>query len=237
MPVGLGWQPESAIKDHTNQSAIGRVIARPQPTWLYHFTHPRHLATVISDGMWCDTVMQENGLLETEVGHRGVKERRRSRPVDVGPGGVTADYVPFYYAPRSPMMYVINQGKVDEYQEGLDPLVYLVTTPEALSVTGCEMVVSDGNCANAITEFSADLDTLDEMVDWELMEATWWNNTDEDGDRMRRRAAEFLVHQHLPWSAIQRVATRTESILERAQTILDSHRATPQVELCPNWYY
>ena len=37
----------------------------------------------------------------TEVGHRGVKERRRTRAVDVGSGGVTADYVPFYYAPRS----------------------------------------------------------------------------------------------------------------------------------------
>ena len=181
--------------------------------------------------------MQANGLLEAEVGHRGVKERRRTRAVDVGPGGVTADYVPFYYAPRSPMMYVINLGGVEEYQEGLDPLVYLVTTPEAVSTTGCEMVVSDGNCAKAITEFSGDLEDLDEMVDWELMEATLWNDTDQDGDRMRRRAAELLVHEHLPWEAIQRVATRTESMLGHVRTILDSHGATQPAELRPHWYY
>ncbi len=215
----------------------GGIIARPEPTWLYHFTHVRHLETVLADGLWCDNIMQANGLMQAEVGHRSIKERRRTSPVGVPPGGVTADYVPFYYAPRSPMMYVIHMGGVDEYQEGLDPLVYLVTTPESVKATGSAIVVSDGNCASALTDFSADLDDLDRLVDWELMGDTWWRNTPEDGDRKRRRAAELLVHQHLPWGAIQRVCTRTESMLENVREILEAHGASQPVELRRDWYY
>jgi len=187
--------------------------------------------------MWCDNIMQSNGLLQAEVGDRGVKSRRRERLVDVEPGGVTADYVPFYYAPRSPMMYVISKGRVPEYQDGLDPLVYLVATPEHLAAAGCRAIISDGNCASALTEFSADLADLDRLVDWDLMAATMWKDTFEDGDRMRRRAAEFLVHQHVPWSAISAIATRTEPMLEEALAILGGLDITIPAKARPAWYY
>jgi hypothetical protein len=63
-------------------------------------------------------------------------------------------------------------------------------------------VFSDGNCANTITDYSADLADLDRFVDWPLMNEHIWKDTLTDGDRKRRRMAEFLVHEHLPWSAV-----------------------------------
>lgn len=181
--------------------------------------------------------MQSNGLLQAEVGDRGVKLRRRERLVDVGPGGVTADYGPFYYAPRSPMMYVISKGRVPEYQDGLDPLVYLLTTPELIAAAGCRAIISDGNCASALTEFSADPADFDRLVDWDLMAATMRKDTIDDGDRMRRRAAEFLVHQHVPWSVISAIATRTKPMLDKALAILGGLDVTIAAKVRPAWYY
>jgi hypothetical protein len=35
----------------------------------------------------------------------------------------------------------------------------------------------------------------------------YWRNTDEDGDRKRRRAAEFLVYNFFPFSLVTGIAT------------------------------
>jgi hypothetical protein len=112
------------------------------------------------------------------------------------------DYVPFYFAPRSPMMYRIacdHRDRVpDRYRGGDEPLVYLATTVEAVVDAGLTWVATDGNAATATTEFTTRLEVMSRMVDWALMEAERWNNTQDDPDRQRRRQAEFLVYRSLP---------------------------------------
>ena len=87
-------------------------MPRPVPTRLYHFTHVSHLATIVRDGLLCDAQAHVGDRLRIEVGNREIKTQRRQRPVLCGPGGVVADYVPFYFAPRSPMLYAIKGGNV-----------------------------------------------------------------------------------------------------------------------------
>ena len=43
-----------------------------------------------------------------------------------------ADYVPFYFGPKSPMLYAIKQGKVEGYQ-GQREIVYLVAAAEEIA--------------------------------------------------------------------------------------------------------
>ena len=49
------------------------------------------------------------------------------------------------------------------------------------------------------TDFFDDLKDLDK-IDWDLMQSRYWNDTNDDPDRKRRRQAEFLVHEFFPWS-------------------------------------
>ncbi|MEI6622203.1 MAG: DarT ssDNA thymidine ADP-ribosyltransferase family protein [Actinomycetes bacterium] len=69
---------------------------------VMHFTHVDHLRTIAARGLLADELAQAEGLLSVDVGNREIKSRRRRRQVRVQPGGVVADYVPFYFAPRSP---------------------------------------------------------------------------------------------------------------------------------------
>jgi hypothetical protein len=175
--------------------------------------------------------------LINEIGNLDVKDRRRVRQVPVPPFGVTADYVPFYFAPRSPMMYAIHMGKVAQYSGGTDPLLYLVTTPRDVAAAGGAYVITDGNCASAITEFSADLTDLEELVDWSIMKEKYWRNTDEDGDRRRRRMAEFLVQWQLPSSAIRLIATRSAARLLEVDEIVEASGLEIPTACRPDWYY
>jgi hypothetical protein len=183
-----------------------------------------------------DTHVSSEGRLRVEVGDRNVKVRRRSMVVPVGPGRAPADYVPFYFAPRSPMLYVIDRGRVSEYQDGQSPLVYLVTDIETIVRMKLPHVFSDGNCASAFTEYFDRLDRLD-MVDWPLMGERIWKNTPTDGDRMRRRAAEFLVHKEVPWSAFIGAATIDEDMARQVRAALVRAGSHLPVRVRRDWYY
>jgi hypothetical protein len=210
-------------------------MPRPKPTRLYHFTHLANLASIVEGGLLCETAGAER--CAVDVGSRGIKDQRRRRPVAVEPGGYVADYAPFYFAPRSPMLRAIVGGRVPEYGDGQDPLVYLLTTVERLVELGLTLVFTDRNAAVSLADFTTEVDSLDSFVDWPLMHAKMWNNTAEDPDRRERRMAECLVHEGVPWGAFNGVATRTRMRRAEVQAVLAGTGLADRVEVRPGWYF
>jgi hypothetical protein len=214
----------------------------PDQALILHFTHIGNLPSILAAGMLVADADAHAAGLATDVGDAGVKSRRRTVPVNCGPGGFVADYVPFYFAPRSPMMYRIARDHRDDvegrYPDGDDPLVYLVSSVDQVISADLRWVASDGNCATAVTRFLATRDELREHIDWQLMGQAMWNDTPEDPDRMRRRMAEFLVYRHCPLSVMLGYVVRTE---ERRDQLLgalsDAGVAGAYVDVRPTWYY
>lgn len=208
----------------------------PPERQILHFTHVSHLASVIAQGgLLADALVGD--ALTTEVGDRQIKAARRTLTVSCGPGGHPCDYVPFYFAPRSPMLYRIAKGGVEQYHDGQDPLVYLASRIEDVDGAERPWVFSDGNCGSMLTRYYDDLDRLDDAVDWPLQEAKWWNSTAEDPNRATRRAAEFLVHQTMPWELVRGLVVRTDATRSLVQSILDESGAEKRIVVRPHWYY
>jgi hypothetical protein len=100
-------------------------------TAIYHITHLRNLADIIAVGqLWCDSKMAAQNRACVGIAHQHIKERRARKAIKIPPGGFVADYVPFYFAPRSPMLYTIHQGNVAGYDGGQAKVVYLVSSVE-----------------------------------------------------------------------------------------------------------
>jgi ssDNA thymidine ADP-ribosyltransferase, DarT len=172
-----------------------------------------------------------------EAADLGIKAERKKIRITLAPYGCVADYVPFYFAPRSPMLFKLAKGGVPTYTDGQDPLIYLVSTVEAVVKAGLPYLFSDGNCAAAVTQVFGDLTLLESMVDWAVMRARMWNDTAEDPDRMRRRMAEFLVHERVPLRCMAGFAVLTEQMRERVDETLTAHGVTLPVRVRPSWYY
>ncbi len=203
---------------------------------LFHFTHVTNLESITTQGLVADSRVPDDGFT-TEVGLPRIKAGRRERPVPCGPGGVVADYVPFYYAARSPMLYSIHKGNVPSYEGGQDDIVYLVSHIDRIVELGLTFVFTDRNAYWQHADFSDDIGRIDELVDWGLMEQTMWNNTPDELDRRERRMAEFLVHRQVPWDALLGVAAFDEARSERAAQILDSVGITTIVRVRRGWYF
>jgi hypothetical protein len=200
-----------------------------------HFTHTRHLTTIISNGLLPDRRVGTQ--LRHEIGDRGIKGARRRLPVTCGPRGCPCDYAPFYFAPRSPMLYRIAKGGVEHYQDGQEPLVYLVSTIGAVIDAGARWVFSDGNCGAELTAYHDNLDELDDRVDWPLQAARQWADTAEDPQRATRRAAEFLVYQLMPWNLVRWLVVRSEATAVAVRDVLSAAGQHQKVYVRPTWYY
>lgn len=214
-------------------------MPRPNPTRVYHFTRVEHLATIVQSGLLCDRQAQAAGLLTIEVGNTGIKARRADREVPVRPGGAVADYVPFYFAPRSPMMYAIDMGNVPGYTAGTDRVIYLATTVEQLLETGLDPVLTDRNAVLDYTEFIQlrDGEPADGFIDWPLMKERYWFDTETYPDRRERRMAECLVPSVVPWNAILFVGAKSQTVADEVQELLGAAQDGPRVATRRGWYF
>jgi hypothetical protein len=169
------------------------------------------------------------------IAYQDLKLKRSTWPVLVGPGGTLADYVPFYYAPRSPMLYVIAGGYVSGYGGGQAEVAHLVVEADALAARG-DFAITDGHAATALTQQFDDYARLDH-IDWDVMRATYWRDTDDDGDRKRRRQAEFLARESVPFAAVEQIAVMTESLAELVDGALADASHRPHIVVRRDWYY
>ena len=85
------------------------TIPVPSRPVIYHIVHLDRLPSIISDGhLWSDAVMAQRGNGGTTIGLNSIKDRRlRESTLSSHPGLHIGECVPFYFCPRSVMLYVI----------------------------------------------------------------------------------------------------------------------------------
>jgi hypothetical protein len=200
---------------------------------IYHITPVDNLPGIIeAGGLFCDR--DAKNIQFVSIGHKNIKDRRLRKKVPCGPGGVVADYVPFYFAPRSPMLFTINKGNVAGYMGGQEPIVHLVSSTEAVDAAGLAWVFTEGHAVMDYTDFFDDFADLDK-IDWPLMASRYWFDSDEYPDRCRRRQAEFLVHKFFPWKLFSEIGVYNTAIAQKTNQIL-AGRNIP-VSIKGAWYY
>lgn len=201
---------------------------------IYHFTDIGNLEGILRDG---ELRCHRMAATAVDVGDASIKSRRTVIPVPCGPRGMVCDYAPFYYAPRSPMLFSIKSGNVPDVSPDQRRLVYLVSSTEAAYEAGLACVFTDGNAAKAFTEFHDHGANLAEVVDWPLMRARYWFNTFEDPDRRRRRMAEFLVQGALPLELVTELAVCDEGVASHVAALLRDAGVTISVAIRRDWYF
>lgn len=200
---------------------------------IYHFTDFSNLELMLDKGV---VFCPRDAPTTVDIGNREIKDNRTSIDVPCGPCGKVSDYVPFYFAPCSPMLFSIKCGNV----QGVDPnqarLVYLASSTEAMYEAGLECVFTNGNAAVYITEFDDDRANMATHVDWAIMREKYWANTLEDGDRRRRRMAEFLVHEHVPLRLFSDIGVYDAGMKQALEEALDGDWDIPVCVRRP-WYF
>ena len=212
-------------------------MAKDQVTNIFHITHVDNLAAIVAEGgLWSDREAADRGLAQVGIAHQHIKERRARKRVHVAARGSVADYVPFYFGPRSPMLYAVHQGQVEGYEGGQRRVLHLVSSAERAMELDAAWCFTDGHAEMKPTLFFDDWSEMD-RVDWALMQSEWWCDDAENPDRKRQRQAEFLVHTFFPWSAIESVGVYDEAIAREVRDAAAAATHRPAIRVRLDWYY
>ncbi len=136
----------------------------PNPTGICRLIHVESLATCLErGGLHAPSAVPDDGLPYRSIHRSDVQATRGLRHVPCGPGGTTTDYVPFYFGPRSPMLYQLHTGWVPGCDDGQEPLIHLVSSAQSVAASGADWVFTDGHALAAFTTWHDDLRGLDQL--------------------------------------------------------------------------
>lgn len=102
----------------------------PQPAHpkIYHIVHVDRLGSIATGGhLLSDAVMSRRLGTGTTIGMSKIKERRLTLPLTSHPGLNVGECVPFYWCPRSVMLFLIKCDNDPDltYHGGQQPIVHL----------------------------------------------------------------------------------------------------------------
>jgi hypothetical protein len=216
------------------------VATVPTQPKIYHITHLRNLPQIVEAGrLWSDARRIEKGLNCDVVGMSHIKERRlKEIEVACHPGTHVGDYVPFYFCPRSIMLYILHMDNHPDlnYREGQRPIVHLQADLNAVVQWAKNeerpWAFTDRNAGSRVVGFFNDLASLNQL-NWTAIEATQWSEpTIKEG-----KQAEFLVHGDFPWSLIERIGVCDEQVAGEVRQVIVNAEHRPTVDVERDWYY
>lgn len=206
----------------------------PKPTYVYRITHIANVPWILDHGLHC-----ANGAVKdpdfVPIGLADLIDRRTPRTVPIVPGGTLADYVPFYFGTRSAMLYNIITGYNVPMVEP-EQIVHLVTSVETLTAGRHRFLFTDRHAFVATAEYYDDIARLS-CLDWPLIGGSDFKRDPNRPDKLEHRAAELLVHRHLPVEGLLGIVGCDETSRAAIHGHVESRELKLRVAARPAWYF
>lgn len=209
----------------------------PQPK-IYHIAHVDRLPSIVATGgLLSDAMVQAQALGGTMIGMNHIKQRRLTElQLASHPGLFVGACVPFYFCPRSVMLYLIHRRNAElAYQGGQASIIHLQADLGAVvawaNAQPARWAFTLSNAGSTYFEDRNDLARLGE-INWTAVQASNWSGGLKEG-----KQAEFLLENRFPWHLVERIGVQSANVYRQVVNTLPAQGHRPAVEVLPNWYY
>ncbi len=206
----------------------------PNPTRIYRITHVNNVPWLLANGLHCaNSATKDPGFVQ--IGLADLIEKRSSRPVPIPPAGTLDDYIPFYFGTHSAMLYNIHTGYRVQQVHQRD-MVYLVSSVQHLAANNIAFVFTNRHAYVANAHYSSNVADLDGL-DWDLINGRDFKRDPNRPDKLDRRAAELLVHRHLPVAALGGIACYSSAVEQTIRSAVTAIGVNMAVKVRQDWYF
>ena len=207
----------------------------------YHFTHVDNIATIFKSGELradIDAKPKNNSLDQT------IKAKRRTEKIKIAPYGLLGDYVPFYFAPRSPALLQLASGdRINKVSQNELIFFRLDFRPVAdgLINESLSLISNQHPLKTGAIFYPATPENITTRINWKTIKSFLWNDTDEYPNRKSQREAELLIYQRLRLEQVNgakiTLATRTNLLQRKIQQMCQENDLHIDVEVQPSYFY
>lgn len=208
---------------------------------LYHIVHIDKLPHILRSGetgqLICDRDVHKQSSGGTTIGMSKIKERRMSElKLSSHPDLHVGDCVPFYFCPRSIMLYIFHKNNHAEiaYHGGQEPIVHLVfKMMEVISwanENGQRWAFTGSNAGSHYFNDFCNLADIDRL-NWAAIHTNSWSDCRE------AKQAEFLVEKSLPWHLVEEIGVYSIEYYQKVCNALEPVTHKPLIKIKSDWYY
>lgn len=201
-------------------------------TYLYRMTHIANIPHIVAHGI--THVQSPNANPDfMPIGDSSLIQSRNSYVLENG--RLLGEYIPFYFAVRTPMLYVVQKGYNMVVPTPAQNIVYCVTSVQKIIDTALDFVFTDGHAVDRFTTQYGmqDIAHVDNLIDWKAVKATYWKN-ENDLDVKRRKEAEFLVLGDIPFASILGFVVNNQAACNQLR---ESGIAEEKIKIKPDFYF
>jgi hypothetical protein len=208
----------------------------PDTVYLYRIIHIDNLAFILDEHELRCANHSSRDPNYIGIGDSTLIQKRGSKNIFLSPGGTFKDYVAFYFGHRSPMLYEIKHGYNDVTKRSQEDIIYLIATVESVKQQDCRYVFFDGHAYHSFSSCYNNLDDLSK-IHWNNVYAQVWRDTETNPDRKRRKQAEFMIYDALPWETIVGIGVYNSIAQHKVENFLNSRNIFCNVKIKANYYY
>lgn len=210
-------------------------IISPEQALIFRITHVRNVPFLLANGVHCRSSANVDPEF-VEIGNSGIISKRKSRPIEIPPGGTLSDFVPFYFTPKSPMLYNILTGYGGLSRKAAGEIVILLSSLDKLEELQLPYLIADRNATLAHATLSSGRAALPSLR-WKNWQTVDFKRDQNDLGKMEQYQAEVLVHACLPTAALHAIIAHdssTQAVV--AQAVSDAGLTIP-ARVRSNWYF
>ncbi len=200
--------------------------------YLFRLTHIENIPHILKNGI--THVDSENRNKDyISIGDSSLINTRTE--IILGNGKKISEYTPFYFGTRMPMLYVIQNGHNGVKQVSKENIVYSVSSIQKIISVNLDYVFFDGHARNSFSQCysSEDVGEINEILDWNAINSRYWKN-ENDTDLKRRKAAEFLVHGDISYSAIINFLVSGQNSMKK---LIDFGVSENMIKTSGEWFF
>lgn len=235
-------------------------FSNPNPTPIFHILTIESFKKVLECGyLFCRNMLQAYKIECDDISYEDIQDRRHSIIIPYSFGATLHDYVPFYFAPRSPMLYTLHRQNV---RSGFDQknAIYLVTSAQKVAQAGLEYVFFDAHAIMAVAHCYNKLDDLNK-INWRIflenppirnfgyncsdilplpLYCKIWNDRCDNPDYANRKAqrqAEFNIKNKVDINFFDCIVVYDMDKKKQVEKLLNQYRVLIPVCVIRSWYY